>query len=180
VLGSDGERLHEEIVQAGGSIEEGRFVAMKQDDLARALSGRTEQSAPEAFLKRMQALWPRIEGAILKQLERRVTDRTRGLTRLLEDRCEKEIADIRQIMSELETAIREELNAPEPAQLELWTSTEREQLSRNLAGLRRRLVEIPAEIQAETEAIRKRYAEPVPRMFPVAVEFLVPSRMARA
>ena len=34
--------------------------------------------------------------------------------------------------------------------------------------------EIPGEIEKETEAIRARFADPQPRMFPVAVTFLVP------
>jgi hypothetical protein len=38
---------------------------------------------------------------------------------------------------------------------------------------------IPAEIEQETAAIRERFAEPQPRLFPVAVTFLVPERFAR-
>jgi hypothetical protein len=45
-------------------------------------------------------------------------------------------------------------------------------------ALRRRLGEIPGEINKETEAIRGRFADPQPRMFPVAVTFLVPARLA--
>jgi hypothetical protein len=37
---------------------------------------------------------------------------------------------------------------------------------------------IPEEINRETKGIRKRFADPQPRMFPVAVTFLVPERMA--
>jgi hypothetical protein len=39
--------------------------------------------------------------------------------------------------------------------------------------------EIPEEVKRETEGIKKRFANPQPRMFPVAVTFLVPERMAR-
>jgi hypothetical protein len=45
--------------------------------------------------------------------------------------------------------------------------------------LARRLTEIPQEIDKEMEGIRKRFAEPQPRMFPVAATFLVPARLAR-
>ena len=48
---------------------------------------------------------------------------------------------------------------------------------RNKLALQSRLNEIPAEIELETAAVRARYADPQPRMFPVAVSFLVPQRM---
>ena len=37
----------------------------------------------------------------------------------------------------------------------------------------------PSEIEKETEAIRERFADPQPRMFPVAVTYLVPEKMAK-
>ena len=46
-------------------------------------------------------------------------------------------------------------------------------------SLQSRVKEIPAEIEKETAAIMARYADPQPRMFPVAVTFLVPERMAK-
>jgi len=51
------------------------------------------------------------------------------------------------------------------------------QLTRNTAALRRRLELIPGEIEAEQAAIRDRFADPQPRLFPVAVTFLVPERL---
>ncbi|KKL69031.1 hypothetical protein LCGC14_2119050, partial [marine sediment metagenome] len=41
-----------------------------------------------------------------------------------------------------------------------------------------RAMEIPGEIERETEAIRARFANPQARMFPVAVTFLVPDKLA--
>jgi hypothetical protein len=46
--------------------------------------------------------------------------------------------------------------------------------------MRARLKEIPAEIERETAAIQARYANPQARLFPVAVTFLVPEKLARA
>ncbi len=45
--------------------------------------------------------------------------------------------------------------------------------------LRRRLEEIPAEIERETAAIRARYADPEPRLFPVAVTLPRPAGAVR-
>jgi hypothetical protein len=38
------------------------------------------------------------------------------------------------------------------------------------------LTQISEEIELEVAVIRKRYADPQPRMFPVAVTFLVPEK----
>ena len=51
---------------------------------------------------------------------------------------------------------------------------EKDQFERNAQALQRRLDEIPDEIIRETEAVRSRYATPTPRLFPAAIEFLVP------
>jgi hypothetical protein len=61
--------------------------------------------------------------------------------------------------------------------LELFSDNERNQLSRNVAALEARLAEIPAEIGAEQDVVHSRYADPQPRLFPVAVTFLVPEKL---
>ncbi len=101
-----------------------------------------------------------------------------SLSRLLADRADKEAVDITTVLVELERAIREELVEPEYVQLELFSTPEREQYSRNVAALEARLAQIPVEIEQETALIRARYADPQPRLFPVAVTFLVPERLA--
>ena len=91
------------------------------------------------------------------------------------------MSDITAILTELETAIQDQLNDPDYQQgfLPGLAPVEQEQFERNVDALRRRLTEIPGEIEKETEAIRARFADPQPRMFPVAVTFLVPARLAR-
>ena len=73
--------------------------------------------------------------------------------------------------------IRAELTEEIPSpQLTLWKDEEREQLERNRSSLVARLERIPDEIVRESAAIRARYANPTPRLFPVAVMFLVPAK----
>ena len=67
-----------------------------------------------------------------------------------------------------------ELAEPAGEQLALFNDDERDQLQRNSDFLLARAEEIPAEIERETESLRRRFADPEPRVFPVAVEFLVP------
>ncbi len=60
----------------------------------------------------------------------------------------------------------------------LFATEEQERFERNKDAMRARVKEIPEEIKRETEAIQARFASPQARMFPVAVTFLVPEKMA--
>jgi superfamily II DNA or RNA helicase len=178
VLGGDSQRLHEEIVIAGGALREGRFARLNVSETKQALDAALDAEPPEHIKARLASLWSNIAEPLLRALEARMRDRTGGLERLMQERAAKEAGDIATILRELERAIRTELDAGEPQQLELWTDTEKEQLQRNKASLRARAESIPAEIDREVEAIRLRYADPRPRLFPAAVTFLVPERLA--
>jgi hypothetical protein len=57
-----------------------------------------------------------------------------------------------------------------------WTAEEKDQRQRDLGDLRARLAKIPAELKLETQHLRDRYRDPQPRLFPVAVTFLIPPR----
>jgi len=106
-------------------------------------------------------------------------DRTDGLQRQLGERARKEAADITAILTELKRSIEGELENPDYAQLELFTTPERDQFERNVDWLRARVRAIPEEIDGEVETIHARFADPQPRMFPVAVTYLVPQRLAK-
>ena len=75
--------------------------------------------------------------------------------------------------------VSSELNDPEYQQLSLFDDLEKDQFERNKDFLRARSKAIPAEIELELAAIKSRYADPQPRMFPVAVTFLVPEKMKK-
>ena len=115
----------------------------------------------------------------MQSLEARVKERTAGLEKLLSERSEKEVGDITTIMKELEKRISSELKNPENLQLVMeFNSVEREQFERNVHSLEARVRAIPAEIEKETAAIRERFSNPQPRLFPVAVTYLVPAKLA--
>jgi hypothetical protein len=52
----------------------------------------------------------------------------------------------------------------------------KQQRERDLAALRRRLDEIPEEIERESAHIRSRFRNPSARLFPVAVTWLIPRK----
>lgn len=179
VIGGDTHRLHEEVITAGGLIKEGRFSRLNVGEIDQLLAAATNAEAAEPMKTRLVELWDRVAPGLAQALEARTKDRTSGLQKKLAERAEKEAQDIEAILTELKRAIEAELAQPENEQLPLFEQPEREQFERNQDFLRARVKAIPDEIKRETEALRSRYANPEPRMFPVSVTFLVPERMVQ-
>lgn len=179
VIGGDSHRLHEEIITAGGEIREGRFRRMNIGQVETALAAALSREPSDSFKRRLVDLWPTLKPPLIQSLEVRLSDRMSGLEKFLADRADKEVADITSILQELARTIEAELAEPEYVQLELFARPEREQYDRNITALRHRLEQIPAEIEQETALIRARFADPQSRLFPVAVTFLVPEKLAR-
>ncbi|MGA2329816.1 MAG: DISARM system SNF2-like helicase DrmD [Bryobacteraceae bacterium] len=178
VVSSDSHRLHEEVITAGGIIQEGRLERWNVTQTAEVLAAALNAEPSDAIRHRLAALWPQLARPLLAALDARGRDRTDSIRKQLADRAEDETAKITAILRELETAIRTEIQrAPDP-QLLLFSDAEREQEQRNRDSLAVRLSELPAELARETEAIRRRYADPQPRLFPVAVTFLVPEGLS--
>jgi hypothetical protein len=181
VIGGDSHRLHEEIITAGGFLREGRFARMNVGQVQDALAAMKADEPSAAMKKTLLELYSKHADALRSTLEARMSDRTSGLQKALAERLEKEVDDIQAILTELQRTIQEKLHDPELEQMtfEGWAEEERQQLERNMTALRARVREIPGEIERETKAIRRRFANPQPRMFPVSVTFLVPERLAR-
>ncbi len=179
VIGSDSHRLHEEVITAGGVIRHGRFRRFETvGEMERALAAATDAPVSEQTQQQLASIWPDIRPQLERSLEVRQQNRISGMKRQLAQRAEKEQRDIEAVLSELAKAITAELAAPAYTQLDLFNDNERNQLNSNTDALKIRLTEIPAEIEAEQAVIRARYADPEPRLFPVAITFLVPEKFA--
>jgi superfamily II DNA or RNA helicase len=179
IVSKDGRRLHEEVIVAGGRLREGRFVRMRERELGEALAATDTRGPSDTVKCRLLELWPRHADALLQALEARTRERSGSLESLLAERAEQEVAHITAVMNELRARILTELEAPQVIQLQLPLGSEREQAERDLASLRARAAQIPEELVRETAAIRARFARPQPRLFPVAVTYLVPQRSAQ-
>ena len=179
VIGGDSQRLHEEIITAGGEIREGRFRRMNVGQVTAALEAALPRQPADSVKQRLVDLWPSLKPSLVQSLEARMRDRMSGLEKFLADRADQETNDITAILQELARTIEAELTEPEYQQLELFARPEREQYDRNITALRHRLEQIPAEIEQETALIRARFADPEARLFPVAVTFLVPERLGQ-
>ena len=176
VIGGDSHRLHEEVIFAGGYVRQGRFQRERGVNVLRAWLDAATDQEPNAQLKtRLLELAPNFADALMAALEARMRDRTEGLQKQLDARMAKEAHDISFVMNELRDAIQAQLREPEFLQLELPTLEEREQHQVNLDALQLRIQQIPVELGHKVASIRARYANLQPRMFPVAVTFLIPS-----
>jgi len=184
VIGGDRHRLHEEVIFAGGQLIGGRFQRFGAlREMQDALNAATDREPSEMVKHNLLNLWPKTADGLRLALEARMKDRTDSLQRTLGERAEKEAANIETVMTELLTSIQSELaqlDDPTFAQEYLpgFAPVEREQFERNLDALRLRVRAIPDEIEREKTAIRARFADPQPRMFPVAVTYLVPEMLA--
>jgi len=179
IVGGDSQRLHEEIITAGGEIREGRFRRMNVGQITDALDARMPREPSPGMKERLISIWPNIKSSIIQSLEVRMQARSDSLDRVLTDRMEKEVSDLKQIMEELARMIREKLDEPEPAQLEFeFSRQEKDQYRSDRIALQHRLEQIPGEIEQETALVLKRFVDFQARMFPVAVTFLVPERLA--
>ena len=181
VIGGDSHRLHEEIIAAGGLIKEGKWGSrLNVGQTETALTAATDAEPSTKVKETLLRLYPALTEPLAAALEARLKDRVSGLEKRLAERADKEAGDIAAVLTELKRAIESELDDPEYIQPLLFSDPEREQFERNKDALRLRVQEIPSEIERETAAIRARFADPQARMFPVAVTFLVPEKLAES
>lgn len=187
ILGGDNQRLHEELITAGGYLREGGFIPMKESQLKEALTAALNQSVSETMQKRLAAQWDLHQNPLIQALNERMGERTKSLRGKLAERATKERNDITSILITLKKNITAELNqlatleSPAAKQLSLegFSSEERQQLRRDIQALEARQAQIDDEIQQEVVRIQQRFADPKSRVFPVAITYLVPAHLAR-
>lgn len=179
LVGGEGARLHEEIISAGGLIQDGKGLRrFNVGETKAALEAATSKSVSPKMQAELKGMWPKLEAPLVQAMEARMKDRLEGIQKYLEDRKRKDLDVIRAVLNELKMMIERELADPQYKQMELfqWDDSERDQYRRNEQALRLRLKQIPDELEKEIASVNKRYADPQPRLFPVAVTFLVPEK----
>jgi len=178
ILGGDQQRLNEEVITAGGVIREGRFRRLNVLQLNQLLQAATPDPVPESVRDSLANLWDLYGEPLKASLEKRMGDRLAALQKQLTEQEKQDLADIATILTELQRSIEKELNeGNQPRQLELFSASEQEQFERNRQSLQLRLAQIPQEIITEQTLIRQRYANPTPRLFPLAIAFLIPPKI---
>lgn len=180
ITGTDGHRLHEELVVAGGRVRGGRFARIDTlrdiDTLLRTAGDAPHDSDSVADVVRW---WDSVaKPGLVRALDRRSETVQDSKRRELDERATLEADAVRTVLTELRHQITTDLDrlaADRTEQLSLFTEPERAQSQRDLDALRRRLDEIPDEIEREVAAVRRRFTDPECHIFPAAVTILVPS-----
>jgi superfamily II DNA or RNA helicase len=176
VTGDGHHRLHEELTVAGGELKANGFSRIRTLGRLEELlaAGRPAEPSRKAF-EALRLRFKEYEGQIRKAVDARSRERLEFLANTLDRRRKSEELDLEHVLTDLDKMIRKELSEAErPRQAELFPTDEREQMNRDREALRLRLERIPEEREREITAIRRRYADPTDRTFPVAVEFVIP------
>ncbi|WP_081740108.1 DISARM system SNF2-like helicase DrmD [Afipia sp. P52-10] len=180
VTGGNHHRLHEELTEAGGYLRDAGF---RREDRVTEVRRWLDDSQPatlsDSLFDALRTRFDKQRDAVLAAIEARSKDRLRFLANTIDARKRKEAEDIRQVLDDLERALRTELAAEQqPQQLSLFSEDERTQLRRDRAALEARLARIPQEREQEVRAIEQRHSNAIDHTFPVAVVLLVPNSLA--
>lgn len=186
LVGADGVRLHEEVLHAGGWMpERGRFRRWESSGALRSVVSRALADgvpAPPHVQARLAARWPAVKDGVLAAIDWRTNTRERSLDRVLAERAQEEQERIADRLDRFAQTLRGKL-AEEDTDLEeaLISRAEAGKSRDELAQYRRdrrswaeRLDQLPHDRERELAAVARRYADPQPHRFPVAVVFVVP------
>jgi superfamily II DNA or RNA helicase len=187
ITGASGHRLHEQLIFAGLQLQPHSPHGVSQTPLERlgvqateqALSLATDTPVPQSLADQLVPRLTSHTTALQSALQARAADRARQLQSTLAARQTEEEQHVEQVLRELETTISGHLSRERGDQQLLFTNLElsipeREQADRDLRSLTAKLEAIPAQVESEQQAIRRRYADPAHRLFPAAVTLLVP------
>lgn len=181
LIGGDSQRLHEELLMAGVTLEGKAARELSEAEISAALKAATHRQPSDESKAILQERWPEVEKLLKQALSKQESKRRSNLRTKLDGRSRKEREHIRSILSELQTRIQNVLKQSEqPQQLEFdfFNKEEQQQYQRNMEALRQRSARIPDEIEQECANIAQRYADPQARLFPLALLFLVPQNLA--
>ncbi|MYM00028.1 DEAD/DEAH box helicase family protein [Novosphingobium sp. FGD1] len=181
ITGGSHHRLHEELTEAGGYLRDTGF--RREDrvtEVRRWLQDSSPAVLPDTTFAALRTRFDKQRDSVLGSVDARSKDRLRFLSNSIDTRKERESDDIRQVLDDLDKALRTELVADrEPQQLSLFSEDERTQLRRDHAALEARLARIPLEREQEVRAIENRYSNVRDHTFPVAVILLVPESLTK-
>ncbi|MEU5970841.1 DISARM system SNF2-like helicase DrmD [Streptomyces globisporus] len=191
LVGTDGTRLHEEVLYAGGWFgETGRFRRWESvNEQGRVLSQALTEGVEAAphLRKQLTEAWSKLRDPLYRSLEARAGELGRQLESRLADRRAEEERRITATLARFEATLRAKLKEEgdgEGEQLALLsthelTGHERRQFEDDRRRWQERLEGLPAERERELAAIAARYREPRSHLFPAAVVFVIPAKEAR-
>ncbi len=176
IIGAEGHRLHEEIIQAGGYITEGRIQRERVRPLAEALEYPVDGPVDDHMAARIVAQHAKLIDDLDGALRERAGERERSLRETVETRLREEHERSRSVLEELRSHIEQELTREK--QLSFFDDdAQRGQYTLDREFLRQRLDQIPRQIEEEAAHLARRFRDPQARIFPIAVEYRIPQRL---
>jgi superfamily II DNA or RNA helicase len=133
---TDGKRLHEEVIAAGGRIRDGRFRRWETvGEVQVALAAAGHDPVPADLVQQFADLWPSIEQQVFSALDARGRQRADSLASKLKTQADEDEAAVVAVLGELERSIRARLGQV-PGQGDFLWSTAWGKTSKGLTGRR--------------------------------------------
>ncbi len=176
VFGNDGSRLHEEIISTGGRVRNASFRRFDSISEMESILGRaTFEDASIEHGKQIADQWEKIQQSVFDSLSTRERERFGSIANLISKRSSEEITQVTEILNDLGRTLKMAVSEfDKDTQIAMFTEDLKLEREKDLRIVKDRIENIPREIEQEKEAISARYQDPFSKVFPAAVEFLVP------
>ncbi|RDI60282.1 DISARM system SNF2-like helicase DrmD [Nocardia pseudobrasiliensis] len=186
LVGSDGVRLHEEIMLTGRALPRtgrGRRLELEQPRYARLRAAIENALEPDQCrlvshhtCDRVVTEWPGLEPRLADDVQARARERLSSLKRALDNRQADELDRTRTLFSQLRQTLQRAVNSDGSVQLSFddLEVSERGQMIRDRQAWQTRLEGLDEELAHELSAVSARYANVRRLVFPFAVAVVVP------
>ncbi|HEY5857375.1 MAG TPA: DISARM system SNF2-like helicase DrmD [Aldersonia sp.] len=186
VVGSDGARLHEEIMLTGRALAakgRGRRLELEQPRFAALRTAIEDALEPDACrlaaqrdCARVADEWERVEALLAADVQARAQERVASLERSLTLRRADELERTRGVFTQLRHTLQAALDGDGSVQLSFddLDADERGQVTRDREAWRTRLEGLDEEEARELAAVTARYESVRELVFPFAVAVIVP------
>jgi hypothetical protein len=188
VVGTDGGRLHEEIMLAARvvrpsgqsrriELDQPRFAQLR-DAVENALQPTACRLAPDSARQDVAARWDELEPLLANDVRVRARQVTESLQRTLTRRCDDETKSVEVVFAQLQRSLSSALETPEYVQpaLDDFDEPELRQLERDRQAWLARLNGLKAEKARELAAVTRRYEKVRELVFPFAIAVCVPEQ----
>ncbi len=187
LYGDRAARLHDEIVVVAAEWIDpdargrGRLRPLSEGEkkdvlqiLEDSLAHPRLREVPAALVDKLKAYTARDVEDLLPHLERRANELTDRAKRKLEQRGEREAAEMKTLLEEQRDRILKQFNQYETQQLSLFNPEERRQIDSDRRHWEKRVAELETEILSEPERIQQTYQVKAERIEPVGIVYLWP------
>ena len=190
VVGSDGSRLHEEIILAGRELPEsgrGKRMDLEQRGYAdlraaveAALDPATCRLAPAAARAQLAQRWAQLTPWLVEDIQARAARQREALARSLNARLQNDLGRTNAIFDQLRAMLASALDDPGYQQLTFddMETVERNQFERDRRSWQERLDRLEDDRAEELDDLQRRYADVRDLVFPFAVALCVPDTEA--